>query len=446
LGVQRGARVRRPGSQSEGLERAFGEITQQLADARLEPEGILTTVTTSLSRTRPGTWVASLINKDPRTVRVVAANDADPLLARYVEEMHLSGEAAASSIATEVIETGRPFLRPSVPYRDFMQMLRTDVRSYLARNALPVDSSLPDIAVLVVPMRARGATVGTLGVFSRQASNPLAEGDVEWLQAIADRTGLAAENAQLYADAMRRLRRLTAVRNIGLAISGSSDVRLTLQVVLGQVMTGLGVDAADVMTMDEEGASLALAAHAGFQSTSVPDYRIPVDEHLPGRLLSRPHIEAVTEGSAFAQFRRRTLFAREGFRSYCAAPLVARSQAIGVLEVFQRSSLEPDDEWLGYLEALAALAAIAMDSATMVDRLQKATSGARRASPAVPRFSPLERQILALVVEGTTNTAIAEALHLSPSTIKFHVRHILQKVGAGNRTELARMATRHGWL
>ncbi|HET9410374.1 MAG TPA: PAS domain-containing protein, partial [Candidatus Dormibacteraeota bacterium] len=221
--------------------RGLTDVTQQMSNARLGPEAILSAVTSSLSRMRPGTWVASLINKDPRTVRVVAANDSDPLLARYVEDMHTSGQASASSIAMQVIESGRPIVLQSVPYPAFVEMLRTDVRDYLAANSLPVTGPAGAVGILVVPMRARGATVGALGVYSASPGNPLTQNDVAWLQAIADRTGMAADNAQLYADSVRRLERLTALRNIGLVIAGSPDLRLILQVILDQVIAGLKV-------------------------------------------------------------------------------------------------------------------------------------------------------------------------------------------------------------
>jgi DNA-binding NarL/FixJ family response regulator len=50
------------------------------------------------------------------------------------------------------------------------------------------------------------------------------------------------------------------------------------------------------------------------------------------------------------------------------------------------------------------------------------------------------------VVDGSTNQDIAETVHLSQNTVKFHVRRILQKAGTVNRTELTRKATQQGWL
>lgn len=298
-----------------------------------------------------------------------------------------------------------------------------------------------DVAVMVVPMRARGATVGSLALYEARPSATLTQQDLDWLQPIADRTALAADNAQLYADANRRLERLSAVRSVSMAMAASGDLRLTLQVILDHVIAGLGVDAADVMVIDATG-SLVSSAHAGFRSTSVPEYRLEQGAIPHSRLQERPRIEVLT-GGGLSQFRRRTLFAREGFRTYCAAGLNARGRPVGVLELFHRSALEPDDEWLGFLDAIAGFTAVAVDSTAMSEALRQTTPTTPPAG--APKLSNLERQILGLVVEGTTNDAIAKALHLSQSTVKFHVRQILQKVGAGNRTELARLATREGW-
>jgi DNA-binding NarL/FixJ family response regulator len=52
-------------------------------------------------------------------------------------------------------------------------------------------------------------------------------------------------------------------------------------------------------------------------------------------------------------------------------------------------------------------------------------------------LSPREREVLELVRQGLTNAAIASALFMSEATVKVHVRHILEKVGARTRTEAA---------
>ncbi|MGQ0603811.1 MAG: response regulator [Anaerolineales bacterium] len=53
-----------------------------------------------------------------------------------------------------------------------------------------------------------------------------------------------------------------------------------------------------------------------------------------------------------------------------------------------------------------------------------------------------EREVLQLVAQGESNKAIARALHITERTVKFHVSAILGKLGAGNRTEAARIAAK----
>jgi len=48
-----------------------------------------------------------------------------------------------------------------------------------------------------------------------------------------------------------------------------------------------------------------------------------------------------------------------------------------------------------------------------------------------------EREVLRLLVEGSTNRAIAEALSVSIETVKSHVHHIMQKTGSQSRIEIA---------
>jgi NarL family two-component system response regulator LiaR len=54
-----------------------------------------------------------------------------------------------------------------------------------------------------------------------------------------------------------------------------------------------------------------------------------------------------------------------------------------------------------------------------------------------------EHTVLALMVDGLSNTEIADKLFVSPSTIKSHVSHILRKLDATSRTEAAALAVRY---
>ena len=55
-----------------------------------------------------------------------------------------------------------------------------------------------------------------------------------------------------------------------------------------------------------------------------------------------------------------------------------------------------------------------------------------------------EREVLALLATGLSNTEIAEHLAISPATTKTHVGHLLTKLGARDRVHLVILAYQAG--
>jgi DNA-binding NarL/FixJ family response regulator len=58
-------------------------------------------------------------------------------------------------------------------------------------------------------------------------------------------------------------------------------------------------------------------------------------------------------------------------------------------------------------------------------------------------LSARERDVLGLLAEGLRNREIAERLVISETTVKTHVRHVLEKLRFRNRAEAAAFAARH---
>jgi DNA-binding NarL/FixJ family response regulator len=52
-------------------------------------------------------------------------------------------------------------------------------------------------------------------------------------------------------------------------------------------------------------------------------------------------------------------------------------------------------------------------------------------------LTPREREVAHLMASGHTNQQIAETLVLTRGTVANHVAHILDKLGASNRTQVA---------
>jgi DNA-binding NarL/FixJ family response regulator len=63
-----------------------------------------------------------------------------------------------------------------------------------------------------------------------------------------------------------------------------------------------------------------------------------------------------------------------------------------------------------------------------------------------PPLSEREREVLAAIAAGSTNREIAQALFLSPHTVKEHTSALYRKLGARNRAEAVQRAQRVGLL
>jgi DNA-binding NarL/FixJ family response regulator len=67
-------------------------------------------------------------------------------------------------------------------------------------------------------------------------------------------------------------------------------------------------------------------------------------------------------------------------------------------------------------------------------------------SAGLQRLTERERQVLALVARGWSNSAIGKELHLAESSVKTHVSHLLGKLGLTDRVQIVVFAYENGLI
>ncbi len=251
-------------------------------------------------------------------------------------------------------------------------MIVDDYCTYEGR--LPEYEHVPFHASLQVPMLFGGTLMGVIAVHEiGESTRKYNDTDARLLALLASQAASAVNNARLFEETQLHLRRLQALHQIDIAISGSVDLRTSLGVFLDYATTELGVDAADILLLNVHTQMLEFAVRRGFRTPALQYTNLRLGDGLAGkaalnrRTLSVPDLIRDINGLGRSPFIQ-----REGFVSYYGVPLIAKGNVNGVLEVFHRNRIDPGGEWLEFLETLSGQAAIAIDSAQMHGNLQRA--------------------------------------------------------------------------
>ena len=172
-----------------------------------------------------------------------------------------------------------------------------------------------------------------------------------------------------------QLRRISALNDIDRAIGSSFDMRQSLDILLNEVLAQLDVDAASILLLNPFNQKLEYIAGKGFRTLNIRQSNSQLGNGLAGRVgLERKVLHVPNLAEIGGQFQRRVLLKDEKFVEYFGIPLIAKGTLKGVLEVFHRTSLNPDLDWLNYLETLGGQAAIAIDNAQLFDGLQRSNA------------------------------------------------------------------------
>jgi len=170
----------------------------------------------------------------------------------------------------------------------------------------------------------------------------------------------------------RQMQQLSALRSIDLAIASGLDLSLLLSMLLDQVTTLMHVDAASVLLLNARTNVLEFTAAKGFRSNSLQYTRLKLGDGCAGRVaLGRKMVNIPDLRENRMEFDRSPLFRNENFIAYYGMPLIAKGRVLGVLEMFHRSPLHPDTDWLDFLGMISGQAAIAIDNAVMFKDLQR---------------------------------------------------------------------------
>ena len=266
-------------------------------------------------------------------------------------------EKSESGLIGWVIQQRKPFLS-----RD------------LSTDTLPVESLFsgePARSWLGVPLITKGKAVGGMSV-QAFAPNVFDENHQRLLESLAAQLASAVDNAQLTENSQRQIERLKALHDIDQVINSSLDLQVILNILLDQVIEKLQVDAVAVLLLNPKSNKLEYSASRGFRTRTIEHYSQDMEEELSGKAAMERHlVQALNLAEADDNLASTNLMQEENFVSYYNVPLIAKGQVKGMLDIFNRTPLNPDQEWYNFLETLSGQAAIAIDNTGLLEDLHR---------------------------------------------------------------------------
>jgi GAF domain-containing protein/PAS domain-containing protein len=287
-GVRRGLRGKRVSGlvrdvttarRSSERERFLGGLTRALAVAPDYDEMLAELARLTVPGLGDWCWI-DLVEDDGK-VRNVVSEHSDPAKSELARELRRRYPVAAGDPrgAAAAIAEGKPQL-----YGEITDSLLLDATR--GEEELDFYRRLGPRSAVVVPLRARGRTLGAVTLISSEGPRRYDEGDRDFLEEIAQLAGLMLDNARLHADeqAARQEAEAAAFRTERLQaltarLSASVSPPEVAQIIVDESRDVLGARAAWVSVRDGE--ELRLLAASGYRDEFAQKYRrIPLASDL----------------------------------------------------------------------------------------------------------------------------------------------------------------------
>jgi K+-sensing histidine kinase KdpD len=184
--------------------RILAEVSHALAAITTDFSSVLLTIAqTCARRVGDGCLVMLLDAERQELVGVANAHRDSDLESVFHQYVVGQGGVSTSSdtISARVLRSGEPAFVPEIDPAVLAARLAEPLRPLLERLAIH--------SFIIVPIRAHNAVIGTLSMMRTGPGRAYEQDDVVLLQDLADRAGLAIDNARLYQELELRVRQRT---------------------------------------------------------------------------------------------------------------------------------------------------------------------------------------------------------------------------------------------
>jgi two-component system, NtrC family, sensor kinase len=346
---------------------ATGDILRVISRSQTDLQPVFDTILTSAVRLLRGysSVLTRIVGHEIKLVALTSTDDA--------------GDAAVRASYPQTLQSAGVHAE-AIRHRMPLNIADTDRDARMSKAEHAMAQARGNRSWIVVPMLHYDDAVGTIVVTRREAGG-FTEDEIALLQTFADQAVIAIENTRLLselqartAELTRSVEQLTALGDVGRAVSSSLDLDTVLSTIVGRAVQLSGTDGGTIFEYDENAeefmARATLNADEG-QSALLRATRLRRGEGAVGQMaVTRQPIEIAdiaAEGAYESRIRGAMLEA--GTRSVLAIPLLHEERLVGGLVVTRRAPGAFTAEVVELLRTFATQSALAIQNARLFREL-----------------------------------------------------------------------------
>jgi signal transduction histidine kinase len=348
---------------TEALEQqtATSEILRVISRSQTDVQPVFDTIVKSAVALCDGLF-STLFQFDGELLHILATHNQTP---EALEALHRAYPARP----TPALVAGRAILERAV-----VQVRDVELEPESQQRA--VARAVGWRSALIVPMLREGAPIGVITV-GRAEPGPFSDSEIELLKTFADQAVIAVENVRLFkeleartADLTRSVEQLTALGEVGRAVSSTLDLETVLTTIVSRAVQLSGLDGGVVFeydAADEAFVQRAATETGGGLAEVRRATRIPKGEGVLGRTavtLEPVQVPDITVPGAYESRLRGNLI-ESGIRAILAVPMVREGQLIGCLGVTRNQPGDFPAETVELLRTFGTQSALAIQNARL---------------------------------------------------------------------------------
>jgi GAF domain-containing protein len=287
--------------------------------------------------------LAASIGNDADTVRYFSDNPISPSRSSLIGRVALTNETVHVRNVLEDVELTFPKERPTIR----------------------------PTTMLGVPLMRNDTPIGVIGL-SRVTGDPFTEKQIALVETFAEQAVIAIENTRLFEEVQARNRDLTALSEVGRAVSSTLDLKVVLKTIVDRAVHLSGTDAGSLFYYRKQTGRFELGETTGLDEEVVARFRkldISANEGGLGEATAKRQPVQIADLMQRPSELLRDAVIEAGFRASLIVPLLSPEGALGALVLRRRQPGEFTPSVISLMQSFADQSAIALENARLFEEI-----------------------------------------------------------------------------